>query len=372
MFVEHVASRRQSGRGLVLRTAKLIALNSARRLGAYRAVRESEWRRDRLPILCYHGISSSDEHRWNPELYISPWLFEQRLVTIRDGGYNVLPLAKALSLLYASKLPPKSICITFDDGFFDFSAIAYPLLKKYGFPATVYLTSFYSQFQRPVFDVMCSYLLWQGRERTLDTTGISSHCGSVQLADASVRQALTNDLRWLAARDNYSAAQKDDLLHRLASRLGIDYAVLVASRVLQIMSAAEIGLLDEQLIQIELHTHRHRVPLNKETFDREILANRAYIRDATAGLSWATHFCYPSGVTSPAFLPWLDALGIASATTCRPGMADFTNDPLMLPRYLDTSSVSSVEFEGWLTGLASKMPRRAIVYPEPTMSGVLA
>ena len=77
----------------------------------------------------------------------------------------------------------------------------------------------------------------------------------------------------------------------------------------------------------------------------------------------ATHFCYPSGVHDPAFLPWLEELGVVSATTCQPGIATRASHRLLLPRLLDTSVLSVVEFEGWLAGAASMMPRRR--WPAP-------
>jgi hypothetical protein len=70
------------------------------------------------------------------------------------------------------------------------------------------------------------------------------------------------------------------------------------------------------------------------------------------------HFCYPSGVYEPEFLPWLEAEQVVTATTCDPGMASSGCNPLLLPRFVDTSYVTSLEFEGWLTGAASLLPRR--------------
>ena len=46
----------------MLRAAKLAALRAARRMGAYALLRGSQWRAQRLLILCYHGISLADEH----------------------------------------------------------------------------------------------------------------------------------------------------------------------------------------------------------------------------------------------------------------------------------------------------------------------
>jgi peptidoglycan/xylan/chitin deacetylase (PgdA/CDA1 family) len=355
----------------MLKAAKLTALRAARCVGGYAALRGSRWRRERLLILCYHGISLSDEHCWNPELYMPGALFEQRLAAIREQGYNALPLDDALNRLYAGELPPQSLCLTFDDGFHDFAAVAYPLLQKYGIPATVYLTSFYSAYRRPVFDLMCSYLLWKARSRTLEVARLRMAGPTVDLAQRGAWQGAAADIRRFANEKGYSADDRDQLLGSLASELGVDYQALVTSRILQIMSAAELADLDPTLVQVELHTHRHRVPLDKALFQREICQNRDYIRIVTPKQKVSAHFCYPSGVTSPVFLPWLRELGICSGTTCRPGLASPADEPLMLPRFLDMCGVSSDEFDGWLSGFASKMPRRRLPQPEPTASGIL-
>jgi hypothetical protein len=63
------------------------------------------------------------------------------------------------------------------------------------------------------------------------------------------------------------------------------------------------------------------------------------------------HFCYPSGVTEPEFLPWLREYGILSATTCEQGLASASSDLLMLPRFLDGAGVERIDFESWLSGI---------------------
>jgi hypothetical protein len=64
------------------------------------------------------------------------------------------------------------------------------------------------------------------------------------------------------------------------------------------------------------------------------------------------HFCYPSGVYSREFLPWLAEENIISATTCDVGLAGRHTNPLLLPRVIETNSRTALEFEGWLTGVA--------------------
>lgn len=151
--------------------------------------RESAWRRKRLLILGYHGVSTHDEHEWDGELYMPPSLVRERFETLRRGQYQVLPLGEAVSRLYDGSLPPRAVAITFDDGAYDFYTHARPLLEEFSFPATVYLTSYYSRYQRPVFNTMLRYLFWKGRDKTLDATGLSDDERPLALASTEARGA---------------------------------------------------------------------------------------------------------------------------------------------------------------------------------------
>ena len=124
---------------LRLRELKAASLRALKTVGGFQLLLDSPWRRKRLLILCYHGISLRDEHEWNPRLYMTPSALETRLGILRDAGCAVLPLHTAVEQLYAGALPPRAVALTFDDGYVDFCVQAYPLLKKYHMPATVYL-----------------------------------------------------------------------------------------------------------------------------------------------------------------------------------------------------------------------------------------
>src|SRR5688572_6931730 len=85
----------------MIATLKRSSLALSRHIGLSGLVAQSGWRRQRLLILCYHGISLSDEHRWNPGLYMSAAQFEARLALIRRNDCTVLPLGEALARLYS-------------------------------------------------------------------------------------------------------------------------------------------------------------------------------------------------------------------------------------------------------------------------------
>ncbi|MGH9351079.1 MAG: polysaccharide deacetylase family protein, partial [Terriglobia bacterium] len=264
---------------------------------------------------------------------------------------------EALERLRAGSLPSRSVAITFDDGVWDFYPQAYPVLKKYGFPATIYLTTYYCNYNRPVFNVFCSYLLWKARHKTVEANPSLGLEERVDLSIPEVRDKTWAALLKFANRAGLSGEAKDELARELSHYLGLPYEEFIQKRILHILRPDEVSELASAGIDFELHTHRHRAPQRQDLFEREIEDNRMWIQKMTG--KTAAHFCYPSGESHSEFFPWLRQLGVISATTCVPGFATPQSDPLLLPRLVDVMSLSAVEFEGWLAGICSFLPKRS-------------
>lgn len=329
---------------------------AARSAGVARRIGGSEWRRKRLLVLAYHGLALRDEHRWNPSLFFPEEGLRRRFERLREAGATVLPLAEGLERLEAGTLPPRAVCLTFDDGNRDFLDLALPLLEAFEYPATVYVTTFYSGFGRPVFDVMAPYLLWKGRPRQLALDDLLPIAGSWDLADPVQRSRLWG-VMVDATKGRLCADRKDDVLHVMAERLGLDYADLLDSRMFQIMTPDEIEEAHRRGATVELHTHRHRVPWREADMAFEIRENERLILEATGRRP--RHFCYPSGEYRLEVVPWLARLGVASAVTCVPGLATRGREALLTPRFVDSSDVPDETFLAWVDGTAALLPRRS-------------
>jgi peptidoglycan/xylan/chitin deacetylase (PgdA/CDA1 family) len=340
----------------MLRSLKLAALRLLRGAGMFELVADSSWRRQRLLVLCYHGTSLEDEHLWRPALYVSPQTLRDRFASLKQGGYAVLPLGEALERLRAQTLPARSVALTFDDGTYDFYREARPLLQEYGFPATVYLTTYYSLLERPVFNLICSYMLWKRRGEVIADASKLGLTEPLDLRTEPGRHRVVRGLIDLAEREDMIGLQKDDLAARLASFLGIDYVALKEKRILQLMNAKEVQEIAGSGIDIQLHTHRHRMPEDQAFFAREIRENRAHILEVSSAP--AVHFCYPGGVYRPVFMLWLRAEKVVSATTCDSGLCTRRSESLLLPRFVDTQSRTQVEFESWTAGVGDLLAFR--------------
>lgn len=343
--------------GKALRLAKHLVLRGAALSGIERAVRDSGWRERRLLILCYHGLSLADEHLWS-DLYVTAAHLAKRLDILRAADYNVLPLDEGIQGLYAGTLPRRSVAITFDDGFADFYIKAQPLLRDSGAPAVVYLTTYYTTDQRPVFDPLLSYLLWKGQGKQIRIQGPLE--GSIVVPSSpQSRDLLHRRIRAHAQRTGWTADEKDVVASDVSQQIGYDLDALRARRSFHLMSPDELSALDTDLIDVQLHTHRHRTPRDEALFTREIVDNVDAISRLMPRRPRPTHFCYPSGDYDLAFLPWLRRLGVESATTCDHGIASRNDDPLLLPRFLDSMHVPEFVFRSWLAGTAALIPRRS-------------
>ena len=340
------------------RRIKVLTLQAAERAGLFSRVGKSRWRQNRLLILCYHGVALADEEQWS-DVHISESRLRSRFEMLRSERCSLLALDEALERLSAGDLPPRSVTVTFDEGLYDFYAKAHPLVREFEIPTTLYVPTYYATLQRPIFDLACSYVLWRGRGKVVESETLLPSQKRYEIPVAAApRYALHLAIRAHANSAGYSALEKDAMLAELAHQIGLDWDAFLSSRMLQLMSPNELSALDRRLVSVQLHSHRHRTPRNEPLFMREIDDNI----DALAAMGFPRtgrrHFCYPSGDADPMFYPWLEARGIVSATTCEPRLATRDTHPLDLPRVIDTMALADVEFRAWTAGVSAFIPRR--------------
>ena len=93
-----------------------------------------------VPILCYHRFNDDCT---NP-MCMPRSAFERQMSYLHENGYRTISLEQLFSFLaYREAIPRKSVIITIDDGYRSVYDNAYPVLKKYGFTATLFI---YTEF----------------------------------------------------------------------------------------------------------------------------------------------------------------------------------------------------------------------------------
>jgi peptidoglycan/xylan/chitin deacetylase (PgdA/CDA1 family) len=93
----------------------------------------------RIPVLTYHSIDNSGS-----VISTSSEKFRSQMKYLAESSFSVISLKDITKCILLKKpFPPRSLAITFDDGFKNVFDIAYPVLKEFGFGATVFLVSDY-------------------------------------------------------------------------------------------------------------------------------------------------------------------------------------------------------------------------------------
>lgn len=88
-------------------------------------------------ILMYHSIDRSNEF-----FTVKPEDFKKQMSYLKENNFKVIGLTELGGLLERNEIiSKKTVVITFDDGYEDNFLIAYPILKKNGFPATIFVAS---------------------------------------------------------------------------------------------------------------------------------------------------------------------------------------------------------------------------------------
>ena len=94
-----------------------------------------------VPVIMYHSIGIPNNNWQWRHLTIPYEIFENQLKWLKKKRFHTITLQELYDYMNeGKKIPKKSIVLTFDDGYLDNWVFAYPLLKKYSFNATLYVS----------------------------------------------------------------------------------------------------------------------------------------------------------------------------------------------------------------------------------------
>jgi peptidoglycan/xylan/chitin deacetylase (PgdA/CDA1 family) len=95
-----------------------------------------------IPILTYHyiGNNPNPEDKRRESLQVTPDKFEEQMKYLSENGYHTIDFDRLFAVLSGQAiLEPKSIILTFDDGYIDFYVNAYPILSQYNLHAVSFI-----------------------------------------------------------------------------------------------------------------------------------------------------------------------------------------------------------------------------------------
>lgn len=90
-----------------------------------------------VPILMYHHV---DDNWQKSKLSVSPQSFKKQMEFLKKKNYNVMLLSALIDAVkQGEELAPKTVAITFDDGYEDNYLNAFPVLDELQIPATMFI-----------------------------------------------------------------------------------------------------------------------------------------------------------------------------------------------------------------------------------------
>ena len=94
----------------------------------------------RLTILMYHRVDAMPPDTRFPKNFVSPTLFGEQIEALLGWGYEPITFRQWIAYRdHAARIPRKPFIVTFDDGYVDFAANAWPTLQRLRVPATVFV-----------------------------------------------------------------------------------------------------------------------------------------------------------------------------------------------------------------------------------------
>jgi len=185
-----------------------------------------------VPILMYHYIRPKPANDpLGAALSVDPETFAAQMDWLAAHGYTTLTLHE-LAEVRAGKigLPPKPIVLTFDDGYRDFYTAAWPVLKRHGFKATIFIiTGVVGNPQYMTWDMLReldrSGLVEVGGHTVhhLDLTQLNASALEHEVADC--KQTLETQLGHPIASFAYPAGRFNETVVSAVQRAGFTLAV---------------------------------------------------------------------------------------------------------------------------------------------------
>jgi peptidoglycan/xylan/chitin deacetylase (PgdA/CDA1 family) len=96
----------------------------------------------RMPVLMYHHVQTKEVAKADKQTSLTTYtdFFQKQMQYLKDKGYNVADMNDLINFFdNGTSVTSKSVLLTFDDGYEDFSTDAFPILQDLGFRATVFV-----------------------------------------------------------------------------------------------------------------------------------------------------------------------------------------------------------------------------------------
>jgi peptidoglycan/xylan/chitin deacetylase (PgdA/CDA1 family) len=281
---------------------------------AVRLDRASPSRDNVLAVLTYHRVGSPGDAPWlHPGLIsATPQAFAEQMKFL-SAHYRVVSMDQVLEARHGRcSLPPRSVLLTFDDAYADFAEHAWPVLRGFGLPVTLFVpTEFPGDPERR---------FWWDRLHHAFVTGecraaLGTLAGTLPMATEANRQrsaaVLRGHLKMLSHEELVAEVERlEDMLRPPPAPAG------------SVLGWPELNRLMAEGVTLGAHTRTH--PLLNRLAVRHLQGEIAgSIQDLLRETGRTPDaFAYPGGAFDARVVEAVEEAGLAVAFTTRPGVND--------------------------------------------------
>ncbi len=312
---------------------KRAIMASGKYLGLYAFLRW--YRRRYATILMFHGFTEQKvgglENSQHKHLHVEKF---EKFLQMLVKSYCVIPLSKLVECLNCGSLPAGSVALTFDDGFLSNYTIAFPLLRQYGVPATIFLATEFVDEKKPIWVDRIDYAL---------------ACAGKEYEELVRTKKM---LKSLPASELIPAVM--EIENRLGYRLEdannpevpLTYHAMDWAHLIEMQSSG--------LIELGAHTHSHLIlgHSEKSVAEHEIKKSKELIEREIG--KECNLFCYPNGGPgdfSEETEAILKQLGFHCSLTTVGGFVEPGGSPFLLKRLGVTNDLTVLQLEAMMCGI---------------------
>lgn len=284
-------------------------------------------------ILMYHGFCQFRNEQLNTGKHVPIEDFEQQLKYLCEN-FNPITLSQFISAKKnKTKLPSRSVILTFDDGFLSNYTLAFPLLKKYKVPAIIYIATDFINRDK---------LIWTDRVelaiRKTTRIDVGKQLSKITNIEELASSTDITKLTWLTNGwlKQHSDEKKVQLIEQIIKALDIDKDNCDVPEIMRPLSVSAIKEMQcSGLIEFGAHTRTHPIlsHCSEEQLEEEIVGSKLDVEKITG--KTCIHFAYPNGGEAdfnPYILRIIKKTGIESSVTTIMGENNLSTDPHRLKR----------------------------------------
>lgn len=290
-------------------------------------------RRESLAVLCYHRVLDAGDPvraRAHPALFTSTHIFERQMDLLADQ-FHPVTLSEAIRWIEGyGDIPRRAALVTFDDGWSDTYAHAFPVMNRLGIPGAVFLaTGFIGTGERQWADITYESIIARGDARTASR-------------EVERLKTMPSQARVIKQLKNASSASVDGIPN---------------------LTWPQIDEMARHGFEFGSHTRTHLILPHEPTQDilRELLLSAGDMKVRLG--SRPSAFVYPDGQFDDRTMRLVRDAGYGCAFSCNEGLATRRSPRLALPRLSIHDGVTgspSGDFSRamFLTYLAGTIPWR--------------